>query len=85
MSLYKFTHIPLLKNNAQLKQNGDQQPKKEKKNHPNLLKKIKIMSRIKKSHLKKKKKSGMRTKETHNKGSKAQKKRTKIKHLLKLH
>ena len=56
MSLYKFTQIPLLKNNAQLKQNGDQQPKKEKKNHPNLLKKIKIMSRIKKSHLKKKKK-----------------------------
>ena len=39
MNLYKFTHIPLLKNNAQLKQNGDQQPKKEKKNHPNLLKK----------------------------------------------
>ena len=31
MSLYKFTQIPLLKNNVQLKQNGDQQPKKEKK------------------------------------------------------
>ena len=38
MSLYKFTHMPLLKNNFQLKQNSDKQPKKEKKNHLNLLK-----------------------------------------------
>ena len=37
MSLYKFTHMPLLKNNVQLKQNSDKQPKKE-KNHLNLLK-----------------------------------------------
>ena len=37
MSLYKYTHIPLLKNDAQLKQKSDNQPKK-KKNHLNLLK-----------------------------------------------
>ena len=30
MSLYKFTHIPLLKNDAQLKQKSDKQPKKKK-------------------------------------------------------
>ena len=34
-SLYKFTHVPLLKNDAQLKQNNE----KKKGNHPNLLKK----------------------------------------------
>ena len=33
MSLYKFTHISLLKNDAQLKQKSDKQPKKKKKNH----------------------------------------------------
>ena len=42
MSLYKFTYIPLLKNDAQLKQKSKQQPKKKKKtkkksNYPNLL------------------------------------------------
>ena len=37
MSLYKFTHIPLLKNDGQLKQKSDKQPKKEKQS-PNLLK-----------------------------------------------
>ena len=50
MSLYKFTHIPLLKNDAQLKQKSDKKPKK-KKNHPNLfLKKSfkKIISTYKK-------------------------------------
>ena len=31
-SLYKFIHIPLLKNDGQLKQKSDKQPKK--KNHP---------------------------------------------------
>ena len=31
MSLYKFTHIPLLKNNSQLKQKSDKQSKKQKK------------------------------------------------------
>ena len=51
MSFYKFTHIPLLKNDAQLKQKSDKQ---KKCNHPNLLKKIKITSREKKSHLNKK-------------------------------
>ena len=35
MSFYKFTHIPLLKNDAQLKQKSDKQ---KKCNHPNLLK-----------------------------------------------
>ena len=33
MSLYKFTHTPLLKNDVQLKQKNDKQPKK-KSNHP---------------------------------------------------
>ena len=31
VSLYKFTYIPLLKNDAQLKQKNDKQPKKKKK------------------------------------------------------
>ena len=35
MSLYKFTHISLLKYDAQLKQKSDKQPKKKKK-HLNL-------------------------------------------------
>ena len=39
MSLYKFTHIPLLKNDAQLKQKSDKQPKK-KKSHKFIFKKI---------------------------------------------
>ena len=34
INLYKFIHISLLKNDAQLKQNNE-----EKGNHPNLLKK----------------------------------------------
>ena len=40
VSLYKFTHISLLKNNGQLKQKNDKQPKKRKRkgDHPNLLK-----------------------------------------------
>jgi len=37
VSLYKFTHILLLKNDAQIKQKGYKQPKKKKSNHPNLL------------------------------------------------
>ena len=37
VSLYKFMHILLLKNEAQLKQKSDKQPKK-KINHLNLLK-----------------------------------------------
>ena len=37
VSLYKFTHTPLLKNVGQLKQKSDKQPKK-KKQLPNLLK-----------------------------------------------
>ena len=40
VSLYKFTHVPLLKNDAKLKQKSEKQPhtKKKKYNHPNLLK-----------------------------------------------
>ena len=39
MSLYKFTHMPLLKNDGQLIQKSDKQPqKKKKKQSPNLLK-----------------------------------------------
>ena len=38
MSLYKFTYIFLLKNDVQLKQKSDKQPKKKKSNHPNILK-----------------------------------------------
>ena len=30
VSLYKFTHTPLLKNDGQLKQKSDKQPKKKK-------------------------------------------------------
>ena len=39
MSLNKFTHIPLLKNDVQLKQKKWQITNKKKSNHPNLLKK----------------------------------------------
>ena len=34
VSLYKFTYTPLLKNDSQLKQKIDKQPKKKKINHP---------------------------------------------------
>ena len=46
MSLYKFTHIPLLKNDVQLKQKSDKQAKK-KNQSPKFI--------IKKNHVKKKK------------------------------
>ena len=40
VSLYKFTHVPFLKNDAKLKQKSEKQPQKKKKyKHPNLLKK----------------------------------------------
>ena len=42
MSLYKFIHIPLLKNYGQLKQKSDKQPKKK---ITQFIKKIKIMSK----------------------------------------
>ena len=42
MSLYKFIHIPLLKNDGQLKQKSDKQPKKK---ITQFIKKIKIMSK----------------------------------------
>ena len=38
VSLYKFTHISLLKNDGHLKQKSDKQPKKKKTQSPNLLK-----------------------------------------------
>ena len=53
ISLYKFTHLPLLKNDVQLNQKSDKQLKKI--NHLNLLKKIKSMSRRKKKHTHKRK------------------------------
>ena len=37
MNLYKFTHILLLKNNAQLKQKSDKQAKKKKKQSPKFI------------------------------------------------
>ena len=39
MSLYKFTHIPLFKNDAQLKQKSDKQAKKKKIQWPKFIKK----------------------------------------------
>ena len=42
VSLYKFTHTPLLKNDGKLKQKSDKQPKKKKITQ--FIKKIKIMS-----------------------------------------
>ena len=50
MSLNKFTHIPLLKNDAQLKQKKWQITKKKekKRNHPKLFKKIENGGRIEK-------------------------------------
>ena len=51
VSLYKFMHIPLLKNDAQLKQKkGINNHTHTQNNHLNLLKKIKIMPR-KKIHI----------------------------------
>ena len=44
MILYKFTHISFLKNNAQLKQKSDKQPKKKK--YPNLF----LKKSFKKNH-----------------------------------
>ena len=48
MSLYKFTHILLFKNDAQLKQKSDKQTKKKKINHLNLFKNI---NHLKKKHV----------------------------------
>ena len=57
MSLYKFTHIPLFKNDAQLKQKSDKQAKKKKINHLNLLKKKNHVKKKTRLFKKKKKKS----------------------------
>ena len=48
MSLYKFTHIPLLKNDVQLKQKSDKQAKKKKNQSPKfiILKKIMLRKKI---------------------------------------
>ena len=49
MSLYKFIHIPLLKNDVHLKQKHDkQQKKKEIKQSPKFIKKIKKSCLVKK-------------------------------------
>ena len=46
MSLYKFTHIPLFKNDAQLKQKSEKQAKKKKKS---CKKKTRLFKKKKKS------------------------------------
>ena len=54
MNLYKFAHMSLLKNNVQLKQNSDKQPKKivtnnqKKKQSPKFIKKEKSYKKSKK-------------------------------------
>ena len=54
VSLYKFTHVPFLKNDAKLKKKIEKQPQKKKKKKkiqsPKFIKKNKIMSR-KKNHV----------------------------------
>ena len=42
VSLYKFTHVPLLKNDAKLKQKSEKQPQKKKIQSPKFIKKIKL-------------------------------------------
>ena len=45
VSLYKFTHVPFLKNDAKLKQKSEKQPHKKKKKKiqsPKFIKKIKL-------------------------------------------
>ena len=44
MSLNKFTHIPLLKNDVQLKQKKVTNNQQKKEQSPKFIKKIKIMS-----------------------------------------
>ena len=56
VSMYKFTHIPLLKNDDQLKQINDKQPKKKKKNKQTNKKKKKATPRKSPPTPKKKKK-----------------------------
>ena len=51
MSMYKFTHILLLKNDSQLKQKSYKQPKIK---IIQIIKKIKIMSSFKQRKIKKK-------------------------------
>ena len=66
VSLYKFTHVPLLKNDAKLKQKSEKQPQKKKKKiqSPKFIKKLKLCLGKKITSRQKKKKIGMRTKET---------------------
>ena len=68
VSLYKFTHILLLKIDAQLKQKND----KKKSNHPNLLKNNKI--KIKTQEIKRKKKVATSRKAKEKKKKEKQKK-----------
>ena len=64
VSLYKFTHVPFLKNDAKLKQKSEKQPQKKKIQSPKFIKKIKLCLGKKITSKQKKKKIGMRTKET---------------------
>ena len=67
VSMYKFTHIPLLKNDSQLKQKSDKQPKINKS--PKLLK-IKNHVQKKSCLVKTKKKKKQKTKKNKNKTKK---------------
>ena len=59
VSLYKFTHTPLLKNDDQLKQKSDKLPKK--KQSPNLLKNKNDVPKKNHVQLNKKKKKKKKT------------------------
>ena len=51
VSLYKFTHLLLLKNDAQLKQKSDKQPKKKKKSPKFIFKKSFLIKQKKKKKI----------------------------------
>ena len=51
VSLYKFTHLLLLKNDAQLKQKSDKQPKKKKKSPKFIFKKSFLIKQKKKKNI----------------------------------
>ena len=75
MSLYKFTHTPLLKNDGQLIQKSDKQPKKKNKHSPNLLKNKNHVHKKKNSCLVKEKKK-RKTKQLSHPRKKKKKKRS---------
>ena len=76
VSLYKFTHIPLLKNGTQLKQKK-KVTNNQKKKSPKFIKKIKIMFKNK-SHLNKKNKNKNKNKKKKETQKKAKKKMSNV-------